>query len=122
MAMFDGHLKCARCRDKGEGDEPCILKVCPICKAFTAEQVQKLATPTYRTRKEKEQKKTAGTSKTSTGAVTQPAEVFTGASHVQATRDIATSMTATQPVEAPDTKRESAASMTAAWITHQSWG
>ena len=26
MALFDGHLKCTRCRDKGVGDDPCILK------------------------------------------------------------------------------------------------
>ena len=60
MAMFDGHLKFAHCRDKGVGNDTCVLKKdCPICKAFTAEQVQQLTTHTYRTRKEKEQKKTA---------------------------------------------------------------
>ena len=59
MAMFDGHLMCAHCKDKGVGDDPCVQKKdCPICKAFTAEQVQQLATLTYRTRKEKEQNKT----------------------------------------------------------------
>ena len=42
-------------------------------------------------------------------SVTQPAEDFTGASTVQATGDV----TATQPVEAPSTMRESAATMTA---------
>ena len=26
IAVFDGHLKCARCRDKGVGDDPCVLK------------------------------------------------------------------------------------------------
>ena len=26
MALFDGHLKCARCRDKGVGDDRCVLK------------------------------------------------------------------------------------------------
>ena len=41
--------------------------------------------------------------------VTQPAEVFTGASPVQATGDVAT----TQPVEAPGTRLESATNMTA---------
>ena len=46
MAVFDGHLKCARCRDKGVGDDPCVLKCdCPICKAFTPEQILQLATP-----------------------------------------------------------------------------
>ena len=40
---------------------------------------------------------------------TQAAEVFTGASHVQATGDV----TATQPGEAPSTRGDSAATMTA---------
>ena len=77
MVMFDGHLKCARCRDKGVGDHPCIQKKdCPICKEFTAEQVQQLASPTYRTRKEKEQKKTVSASPvTSTPTVVDPREV-----------------------------------------------
>ena len=54
MAGFDSHSKCARCRDKGLGDDPCILKKeCLICKRFTPEQVLQLATPTYKDRKEK---------------------------------------------------------------------
>ena len=54
MALCDGHLKCTRCRDKGVGDDPCVLKKdCLICRAFTPEQTQQLATPTYRTRKDK---------------------------------------------------------------------
>ena len=24
MALFDNHKKCARCRDKGVGDDPCV--------------------------------------------------------------------------------------------------
>ena len=40
MAVFDGHLKCARCRDKGVGEDNYVLKKdCPICQAFTPEQV-----------------------------------------------------------------------------------
>ena len=36
MAGFDTHSKCARCRDKGLGDDPCVLKKeCMICKGFT---------------------------------------------------------------------------------------
>ena len=54
-----------------------------------------------------------GTSKTSTGAVTQPAEFFTSASPVQDTWDVAASMTAIQPVDAPGKKRGIAASMAA---------
>ena len=57
MAIFDGHMKCAICRDKGVGEDNCILKKdCAICKAFTPEQVQQLATPTYRERKNKDKK------------------------------------------------------------------
>ena len=55
MALFDGYLKCTRCRDEGVGDDQCVLKRdCPICKAFTPEQILQLATPTYRERKNKE--------------------------------------------------------------------
>ena len=54
MALFDGHLKCARCRDKGIGDDLCVVKRdCPICKAFAPEQILQLATPTNRERKNK---------------------------------------------------------------------
>ena len=58
MAVFDGHLKSARCRDKGVGDDSCVLKKdCPICNAFTPEQIQQLATPTYKDRKNKDKKR-----------------------------------------------------------------
>ena len=54
MAGFDSHSKCAGCRDKGLGDDPCVLKKeCLICKGLTPEQVLQLATPAYRDRKEK---------------------------------------------------------------------
>ena len=57
MASFDGHFKCARCRDKGVGEDACVLKKdCLICKGFTPEQILQLATPTYRERKSKEKK------------------------------------------------------------------
>ena len=56
MASFDGHFKCARCRDKGVGEDTCVLKDCIVCKGFTPEQILQLATPTYRERKSKEKK------------------------------------------------------------------
>ena len=57
MASFDGHLKCARCRDKGLEKDACVLKKeCTICEGFTSEQNLQLATPTYRERKNKEKK------------------------------------------------------------------
>ena len=59
MAVFDGRLECARCREE-VGDDPCVLKRdCSICKAFTPEQILQLATPTYRERKNKEKKVSA---------------------------------------------------------------
>ena len=73
MAVFDGHLKCARCRDKGDGDDPCILKkACPICKVFTPEQIQQLSTPTYKDRKNRD-KKTVSASPTP--ALVDPSQV-----------------------------------------------
>ena len=57
MAIFDGHLKCAICQDKGAGENNCVLKNdCSICKAFTIEKVQQLTTPTCRKRKNKDKK------------------------------------------------------------------
>ena len=54
MALFDSHKKCARCREKGVGDDPCVKKLeCQIFKGFTPAQVQQLATPTYKSRKER---------------------------------------------------------------------
>ena len=74
MAGFDSHSKCARCRDKGLGDDPCILKKeCVICKGFTPEQTLQLATPTYRDRKEK--KTTSNSTTSSTPTLVDPAHV-----------------------------------------------
>ena len=54
MAGFDTHKKCARCRDKGIGDDPCVLKeVCGICASFTDTQRSMLSTPQYQIRREK---------------------------------------------------------------------
>ena len=37
MAAFDGHKKCARCRDKKLGDDPCVKdQPCTICNSLTA--------------------------------------------------------------------------------------
>ena len=55
MAGFDMHEKCARCRDKGLGKDPCIMggAICKICDNFTAIQREMLATPQYQIRKDK---------------------------------------------------------------------
>ena len=69
MAGFDSHSKCARCRDKGLGDDPCALKKeCDICRGFTPEQILQLSTPTYRDRKEKK-----ATASSSTPTLVDPA-------------------------------------------------
>ena len=52
---FDKHDKCARCRDKGLVEDPCIVggAICTICNNFTAIQREMLATPQYQIRKDK---------------------------------------------------------------------
>ena len=77
MALFDNHKKCARCREKGVGDDPCVKKLdCQICKAFTPAQIQQLSTPTYQSRKEQDQKKTVTDSPASaTPTLVDPSEV-----------------------------------------------
>ena len=55
--LFDSHSKCARCREKGIGDDPCVKKKqCQICDNFSEQQKLQLATPTYRVRKELQKK------------------------------------------------------------------
>ena len=54
MAIYDLHLKCAQCREKGIGDDPCVAgKDCELCNSLSPEQLKQLATPTYKIRKEK---------------------------------------------------------------------
>ena len=76
MALFDNHKKCARCREKGVGDDPCVKKQdCQICKVFTPSQILQLATLTYKARKEcGEQKKSEGSSD-ATPALVDPSDV-----------------------------------------------
>ena len=62
------------------GDDPCVKKMyCQICKVFTPVQVEQLSTPTYKSRKEREQKKTVTDSPTSaTPTLVDPLEVTFG--------------------------------------------
>ena len=58
--LYSTHTKCAHCRDKGVGQDDCVLKKdCSIYNSLTAEQKLQLATPTYKARKEKELQKKA---------------------------------------------------------------
>ena len=45
MADWDSHHYCPSCRDKGKGDDVCVVEKqedCYICLQFTPEQVKKL--------------------------------------------------------------------------------
>ena len=61
MAIFDRHAFCARCREKGKGEEPCISNKdttdCTLCNAFTPEQRAQISTPSYKIKKEKREAK-----------------------------------------------------------------
>ena len=54
MAVYDPHLKCARCREKGIGDDPYVAgKDCEVCNSLSPEQLKQLSTPTYKNKKRK---------------------------------------------------------------------
>ena len=55
VANFDTHIRCAQCREKGAGSDPCVQVKddCTACLLLTPEQRKHLATPTYKLRKEK---------------------------------------------------------------------
>ena len=55
MANFNTHIRCARCREKGAGSDPCVQgkEDCAACLLLTPEQRKQLATPIYKLRKEK---------------------------------------------------------------------
>ena len=61
MVNFDTHSHCARYRDKGKGKEPCVsdpqTTSCQICNSLTSDQLQQLATPSYKLKKEKREAK-----------------------------------------------------------------
>ena len=76
MALFDNHKKCARCREKGVGDDPCVKKQdCQICKAFTPSQILQLSTLTYKVRKERGEQKKSEASSDATPTLVDPSEV-----------------------------------------------
>ena len=61
MAIFDGHAFCARCREKGKGEEPCVSNKdttdCTLCNALTPEQRAQISTPSYKIKKGKREAK-----------------------------------------------------------------
>ena len=80
MAGFDGHAFCARCREKGKGEEPCIANKettdCKFCNLFTPEQRAQISTPSYKIKKEKrEAKRLDNSTPTEEIALVDPASV-----------------------------------------------
>ena len=76
MALFDNHKKCARCHEKGVGDNRCVKKQdCLICKALTPAQVQHLATPTYKARIERGELKKSEDIRSTTPTLLDPSDV-----------------------------------------------
>ena len=60
MAAFDTYTHHAKCRDKGKGSDPCVLKLdctCTNCNELTTDQRAQLATPSYEIKKEKRDSK-----------------------------------------------------------------
>ena len=54
MAAFDLHERCARCREKKIGDDPCVKdKSCSLCDNFSDSQRETISTPSYRIRKDR---------------------------------------------------------------------
>ena len=98
MAGFDSHSKCAHCRDKGLGDDPCVQKKeCAICRGFTPEQTLQLSTPSYRDRKDKK-----ATASSSTPTLMDSAHVSVlGKVEVKAVQSTPTTANKTKRSESP---------------------
>ena len=73
MASFDKHSRCARCRDKGQGEDPCVKQQsCEFCDLLSPEQLLQLSTPTYKIRKEKQKSKEVLVDPSTVTVVSQP--------------------------------------------------
>ena len=76
MALFDNYKKCARCHEKGVGDDPCVKKQdCQICKAFTPSQIIQMDTLTYKAGKEHGEQKKSEASSDVTPTLVDPSDV-----------------------------------------------
>ena len=79
MASFDGHAFCARCCDKGKGEELCVTNKettdCKLCNALTPEQRAQLATPSYKIKKEKREAKRTDSNPPADDTLVDPATV-----------------------------------------------
>ena len=58
MVSFDKHSRCARCRDKGHGEDPCVKNLAyKFRDLLTPDQLLQLSTTTYKICKEKQKSK-----------------------------------------------------------------
>ena len=77
MAGFDLHKKCAHCRDKKLGDDPCVQgKVCTLCDTLTDSQRSMLATPQYQIHKDKKSGLLVSPSKVTVVGPVDPSDEF----------------------------------------------
>ena len=94
MAIFDGHAFCARCREKGKGEEPCVKDKdsvdCSLCNSFTPEQRVQISTPSYKIKKEKREAKHAD--------ISQPTDELIDPSSVSVIGVVAGTSADTSPV------------------------
>ena len=123
MALFDTHSHCARCREKGKGQDFCVenptsADKCPICTTFTSDQRLQLATPAYKIKKDKREAKAADSTPSKDEELVDPASVAViGAVDNQGT--VKTSVSAPPPDKKPkkeskkDTKKVKSPSSTA---------
>ena len=99
MAAFDLNDKCARCRDKKIGEDPCVKGLdCLICEGFSDSQRDTLSTPAYKIRKDRK-----------SGALVSPKEV-TVISAVESESHSSHSTQAMQQAPAPSSSADQSAS------------
>ena len=106
MAIFDGHAYCARCHDKGKGEEPCVANKestdCAICNSLTPEQLTQLATPSYKLKKEKREAKRLDSNPSDDVALVDPDSV--SVIGVVADSNVAQTGSAPRPPPPPEKK------------------
>ena len=129
MASFDGHSFCARCRDKGKGEEPCISNKettdCKFCNSLTPEQRMQLATPSYKIKKEKREAKRADSNPADDSSLVDPATVSVRAvgasSSAQASSEDQEFGESEQPTSEEQTYRETSSGAQASFRGSRVW-
>ena len=106
MAIFDMHAKCIRCREKGVGQDACVLKqTCALCASFTEQQLAQLATPAYKARKERSEINTKNSPTPVGHASTQEVQVLASVYHEDVGDDCHLSKLDNLPTKGDKTKK-----------------